>query len=170
MKHRYNPIIFVLMFLLLASFSFSMFYFFPDYVKAYSGGKTGLDTMLMAFPVAIPCFMLMNNMGKNVETRSEYVRFNNFRFSVLDVFKAFIITLGYESITGIDSKKLPVIGIYKIVIISKNYPEPIPVSKLFLKHKKLFYTICMQTQRYNKDALIDNDLLEFAEKYREKYN
>lgn len=170
MKHRYNPVGIVLTFVILALFSFFMFYFFPDYVKAYSGGKSGLDTMLMGFPVAIPCFMFMNNMGRHVEVLGEYVKFNNFRFSVLDVFKTFTITLGYESIVGIDSKKLPLIGIYKLVIISKNYPNPIPVSMLFFKYKKLFYTLSTNARRYNKEIIFDNDLEEFLERYKEKYD
>ncbi len=170
MKHRYNPFVFVLMFLILALFSFFMFYFFPDYVEAYSKGKKGLDTILLAVPVAFPCLMFLNNMGRNVETLSEYVKFNNFRFNAFNTLKTFSVTLGYESIKGIDSKKLPLIGIYKIVVISENYPDPISVSRLFLKHKQLFYTICTQAQRYNREVLVDNDLIEFAEKYREKYD
>ncbi len=169
MKHRYNPFVYVAMFMGLALFSFTMFYFFPDYVKAYSKDSRGLDSMLMAVPVAIPSILFLNNMGKSVEILSEYIKFKNFRFNAFNSLKTFSITMGYESIIRIEAKKLPLIGIYKIVIISKNYPDPIPVSRLFLKHRQLFYTVCSQVQRYNKDALIDNDLLEFTEKYREKH-
>lgn len=169
MKHRYSPFVNIALFICLASFSFIMFYFFPDYVKAHSHGRRGLDSFLMAAPLAIPSGMFLYNMGKKVETFGEYVKFTNFRFNAFNSIKTFSITLSYESIINIEAKKLPVIGIYKINVISKNYPDPIPVSCLFLKHKQLFYTICSQVQRYNKDALIDNDLLEFTEKHRGKY-
>ena len=112
----------------------------------------------------------MDNLSRSVETQGEYVKFNNFRFNSFNKLKTFSVTLSYESITGLDSKKLPLIGIYKILVISKNYPDPIPISVLFLKHKQLFYTIFTQAQRYNGEVLIDDDLLEFAEKYREKYD
>ena len=170
MKHRYNPIGIVLIFIILALFSFCMFYFFPDYVEAYSKGKKGLDTMLIGFTVAIPSFMFLNNMGRRVDILGEYVKFNNFRFSVLDVFKAYTITLTYESIVGIDSKKLPIIGIYKLVVISKNYPDPIPVSMLFFKYKKLFYTLSTNARRYNREIIFDKDLEEFLEKHRERFD
>lgn len=169
MKHRYNPFVYVAVFLGLASFSFFMFYFFPDYVEAYSKGKKGLDSMLMVFPVAIPCLMVLNNMGKNVETLSEYVKFNNFRFNAFNTLKTFSITLGYESITSIDAKELPLIGIYKIIVTSKNYTNPIPVSIFFLKHKQLFFTLCQQAKRFNPDVFIDSELEEKVEKYREKF-
>lgn len=171
MKHRYNPLVYVAVFSGLSLVSFIILYFFPDYVEQFSKGRgRGLDDLLYAVPVAFTLIVVMDNLSRSIETQSEYVKFNNFRFNSFNKLKTFSVTLSYESITGLDSKKLPLIGIYKILVISKNYPDPIPVSTLFLKHKQLFYTICTQAQRYNGEVLIDDDLLEFAEKHREKYD
>ncbi len=104
MKHRYNPVVYVAIFMGLALFSFIMFYYFPDYVKAYSKGRSRLDSMLMAFPVAIPTLMFLNNMGKNVETLSEYVKFNNFRFNAFNSIKTISVTVSYGSIIRIEEK------------------------------------------------------------------
>ncbi len=170
MKHRYNPLVYLAVFLGLTSVSFIILYFFPDFVETFSNGKKkGLDDLLCAAPVAFTLIVVMDNLSRSVETLGEYVKFNNFRFNSFNKLKTFSVTLSYESITGLDSKKLPLIGIYKILVISKNYPDPIPVSRFFLKNKQLFYTLCKQTQRYNREALIDDDLLEFTEKHREKY-
>ncbi len=170
MKHRYNPLVFVIVFISLTLLSFSVFYFFPEFVEAHSKGRKGLDSLLMAMPIAITSLMIINCAGSKVETLSEYVKFDNFRMKALNVFKTFSITLGYGSVISIETKKLPVVGIYKIIVTSKNYPDPISVSRLFLKHKQLFYTICTQVKKYNTDALIDDDLLEFTEKYKDKYD
>lgn len=171
MKHRYNPLVYVAVFSGLSLVSFIIIYFFPEFVEQFSKGRgKGLDDLLYAVPVVFTLIAVTDNLSRSVETQGEYVKFKNFRFNSFNKLKTFSVTLSYESITGLDSKKLPLVGIYKILVISKNYPDPIPVSALFLKHKQLFYTISRQTQRYNKEAILDNDLLEFLEKHKEKYD
>ncbi len=170
MKHRYNPLVYVALFVCTTLLSLGMFHFFPEFVEAHSEGRKGLDSLLAALPVALTSIAVLNTMGSSVETLGEYVKFNNFRLKAFNVFKTFSVTLSYGSIVRIDAKKLPLIGIYKIVVTSKNYPDPIPVSRLFLKHKQLFYTICTRTQRYNSEVLLDNDLQEFTEKYSDKFD
>lgn len=170
MKHRYNPLVFVLMFLLLSTVSIAVFYFFPDFVEAHSmNRRRNLDDFLMMFPAGVTFVFLLDSWSKNVVTSGEYVKFNNFRFNSFNKLKTFCITLGYESITCIEAKKLPLIGIYKIIVTSKNYTHSIPVSMFFLKHKQLFYTICTQTKRYNRNALIDSDLQAYIEKCRDRF-
>lgn len=164
MKHRYNPLVLVIVFISLALLSFSVFYFFPEFVEAHSKGRKGLDSLLVALPIAITSLMMINNVSSNVETMNEYVKFNNFRLKAFNVFKTFSITLGYGSVVSIEAKKLPVVGIYKIIVTSKNYPDPIPVSRFFLKHKQLFYDIATQAKRFNPDVFLNEAMQKFLDK------
>ncbi len=168
MKHRYNPVAFIMLFIFFSAISFAVFFFFPDFVKEKSMGKNDLDIFLIVTPPGFTMIYIMDSWSKKVETLGEYVKFNNFRFHTFGSLKNFSVTVSYESIVRIEAKKLPLIGIYKVIVTTKNYTNPIPVSMLFLKHKQLFSTLCLRTKSFNKEALIDDELIAFAEEYRDK--
>lgn len=168
MKHRYNPVAFIMLFVFFSAISLSVFFFFPDFVKEKSMGKNDLDIFLIVTPPGFTMVYIMESWGKKIETMSEYVKFHNFRFNLFGSLKTFSVTVSYESIVRLEAKKLPLVGIYKVIVTSKNYNNPIPVSMLFMKYKQLFSTLCIKTKTFNNEALIDDELVSFAEEYRNK--
>lgn len=166
MKHKYRFSIFVVQFLVFSAISLAIFYFFSEQVKEMSHGRRRLDMALIMLPMVLTIFNFLENHGKYVETFSEHVKFNRFRFMSFNVSKVFYVDLRYENIISIESRKLPVIGIYKIIVHAKNFGKPISVPITISKYSELCYELCIKVKRFNSKAYIDSDLEEYVEKKR----
>lgn len=74
----------------------------------------------------------------------------------------------YENILAIDSKRTPLLGIYKVVVRAKNMPGSIPITPVMSHYWKLVTQLCDLAKKYNPQVNISDDLLEEIEKKRNK--
>lgn len=69
----------------------------------------------------------------------------------------------YEDIYSIESKKLPILGIWNIVLKANNFYK-INLSFCFCKHTDMFITICERAKNANPNVSIDDNLRLFLER------
>lgn len=101
-------------------------------------------------------------INRCVELQDTFIRFNSFRLSSISMKNTASINVKYEHISNIKSKRLPVIGVWAVVIEAKNLPQTITVSFCFAKHKELTERLCELVKQYNPNAYIDERLLDYC--------
>lgn len=116
------------------------------------------------FFVAFSTFYIIEELKKYVEIHDDHFYLNLFKFKKIKFMKNTSFGVRYEDIISIESKFLPVLGLYSIKINAKNIPEKLKITFCFRKHKKLFAEIVKRAKRYNPDVYIDSKLEEYLEK------
>lgn len=103
-------------------------------------------------------------LTRSVILLDEYVRFNSFRFKMKH--NPISINIKYEDFWSIESRKLPIIGMWAIIINAKNLPHKITVSFCFCKHKELYCKLCELVKKYNPNVYVDDQLEKYIEENR----
>lgn len=117
-----------------------------------------IRAFLVFFVILFP--FLGEYLNRFIEFYDEYVTFNSFR--IRKTVRNYNIR--YEDILRIDSKKIPLLGFYKIIVTAKNVPYSIPVTWCMKKHKKLFGELCVYAKKGNPKVNISKQLIEYYKK------
>ncbi len=121
----------------------------------------GIGLMIAFFAV-----FFAEYFNRYVELGESCAKFNSFR--VTKGKKAINMNVCYENILAIDSKRMPLLGIYKVVVRAKNMPGSIPITPVMSHYWKLVTQLCDLAKKYNPQVNISDDLLEEIEKKRDK--
>lgn len=121
----------------------------------------GIGLMIAFFAV-----FFAEYFNRYVELGESCAKFNSFR--VTKGKKAMNMNVCYENILAIDSKRMPLLGIYKVVVRAKNMPGSIPITPVMSHYWKLVTQLCDLAKKYNPHVNISDDLLEEIEKKRGK--
>ena len=121
----------------------------------------GIGLMIAFFAV-----FFAEYFNRYVELGESCAKFNSFR--VTKGKKAMNMNVCYENILAIDSKRMPLLGIYKVVVRAKNMPGSIPITPVMSHYWKLVTQLCDLAKKYNPQVNISDDLLEEIEKKRDK--
>lgn len=116
------------------------------------------------FFVAFSAFYVIEELKKYIEIFNDHVYFNLFKFKKIKFMKSSSFGVRYEDILSVESKFLPVLGLYAIIINAKNIPEKIKISFGFRKHRKLYSEIVKRAKKHNPNAYIDSKLEDYLEK------
>lgn len=98
-----------------------------------------------------------------IELCDNYVHFHSFRFKDINMKKAASFNVKYDDFLSLNVKKVPLIGIYAVVIKAKNLPKELTVSFFNKNYKEMFGKLCNSIHRANPTAYIDPELLEWVE-------
>lgn len=119
---------------------------------------------------AISLFLGINVMfageylRRYVEFRDTYVCFNSFRMPRLTIKKPVTLNVPYSDILRIQVLKLPVIGVVRMKVITKDFYYGIPISFLFCKHNKMFAEFVKRATEFSPNVNIDDKLLKYLRK------
>ncbi len=121
--------------------------------------------------VLIPCFVMFIYLAlfymreytnRYIYVSDEHIRFNSFRFKRMR--NPISLNVRYENIISIKPKKLPLFGLWGIIINAQNIPHEITLSICYHNHKKMFWNICNESKKHNSNVIIYADLKEYLEK------
>lgn len=73
---------------------------------------------------------------------------------------ALSLNMMYEDIFQLGVRKLPLIGIWAIIVKVRHLPHAITVSWCFSNHRELIENLYKSVKEHNPEAYIDNRLLE----------
>lgn len=163
MKYPYRKTALCIQVLFCVLFSISVIAFFyfvggasKKYVVECSFGVLGL---FVVFYVKFGNEML----NKYVELLDDSIRFNAFRFKDIKMKNAVSFNVNYEDIWSVESKRLPIVGIWAISVNAKNLPHKMTISFCFAKHKELIRNLCSYAKQYNPEAYIDPRVTTYIE-------
>ena len=164
MKYRYSQIINALnwltVFIIMIIMILSVYYFFSKDLALLR--KNTIMSFALYFAMVI---------GYNKEYRERYMELKN-DYAVINSFriarKVRSFNINYEDIISIDTKSLPVIGVYAFIIKAKNIPWKIRITWRMCKFKELAAILYKKTAATNETEYIDIKFKEMAEKFYEK--
>ncbi len=163
MKYPYKKMALCFQVILLVLFAISEIAFFyfvggasRKYVIECSFGFLGL---FIVFYVKFSREMLT----KYVELSETSIKFNAFRFKDIKMKNALSFNVNYEDILCVESKRLPIVGVWAISVEAKNLPHKMTISFCFAKHKELTRNLCRYTKQYNPEVYIEPQLMKYIE-------
>lgn len=161
MKSKYKKSVLALqaIFCFTMGICFALLFFYGRY-HTESFRKTlvrGIGVMMGLF-----LFTFAEYFNRYIKLDENCAKFNSYR--VIKGKKAMFLDVCYENIIAIDSKRLPAIGIYKVIIRAKNMPGSIPITPVMSHYWKLVAEICNRVQKHNPQVNISDDLLRELER------
>ncbi len=168
MKYYYKKSAVFLQFLILALIYIIMI-FFSYYIlnvnervlKRFIFGGAGIFVAMMSM-----YFGEFTN--RYVEFLETSIHFNSFRFKDIKMRHAINFNVKYEDVFSIETRKIPLIGVWAIYINAKNLPHKITISFCFRNYAELFDNLQKKVKLYNPNAYIDELLLDYCRRKNEK--
>ena len=104
---------------------------------------------------------------KYIELHNETIRFSNHGYGhrYARGFKIPCVTFDvrYKDIFIIKAKKLPLIGIWQIVLDANEKKYKIKIYPHYFDFKDLYINICKKVKEHNPEAYIDSRLLDYID-------
>lgn len=101
-------------------------------------------------------------LNRFIILNDNYIRFNSFRFKRIK--KVISFSVSYNDIISIKAKTFPIIGLWGISIVAKNFPRDITLSLGFKSHKNMFKEVCVTALQHNPNVYIDPRLQDYIER------
>ena len=164
MKYRYSQIISALNWL--TSFAIVSIFNIVLYAFIFHSYSTFRKNVIISIVMYIAMVIGYNKEYREryVELKDDYAVINSFRIAR----KVRSFNINYEDIISIDTKSLPVIGVYAFIIKAKNIPWKIRITWRMCKFKELAAILYKKTAATNETEYIDIKFKEMAEKFYEK--
>lgn len=162
MKYKYEKTMFFAgffsLYILGCLMSFALFY-------CFGGERSDYYEIAIEGAFVVIAFMAISSKeyyNRYVDFYKESVRFNSFR--VTKIRKLISLNIRYDTITSVKALVLPIVGIWKIKVISSGFAYPISISFCFSKYAELCEKLCSSVKEYNPDAYIDSRIIKFIER------
>ncbi len=111
----------------------------------------------------VMCFMFMGEYkNRYVEMFDDHMLLNSFRFKGWRQPRS--VNVKYEDVWYIETRRLPLIGVWAIRINAKFLPHKVTISYCFKNSKQLYAELCENVRQYKPDVYIDDRLTEHLNK------
>lgn len=161
MKYRYSKLWFSLQIFFVACLGYAVIFL----VYKFNNDIVFMRKMLLGSTgyFILTYFMLSKEFfNKSVELNETYAEFKSFRFKSVKMKDPVFFGVKYADILSVESRRIPVFGVWAIKIHAKNLPQKISVSFCFKKHKELFAELIKSAKLHNPDVYIDEHLAEYS--------
>ena len=161
MKYCYSKILYSLQFVLVAIMGYALIFLVYKsnndivFMRKMLLGSTGYF-VLMYFMFSKEFF------NKSVELDETCAKFNSFRFKSIKMKDPVFFGVKYVDILSIESRRIPLLGVWAIKIHAKNLPQKISVSFCFKNHKKLFAELIKSAKQNNPNVYVDEHLVNYV--------